>query len=111
MAAATEGALGNLHNKVAVVMSNALDQLAVQQVAYDAAMAKAIEEEDPELAPAAEPALNPALLSVIVRFLDGNKITCVPEAGNAMGDLERRLQEKMARRELKVVGGTSHDDD
>jgi hypothetical protein len=49
-------------------------------------------------------------LSVIARFLDSNKITCVPEAGNTMGDLERKLEAKKARRALKVVGGISHDE-
>jgi hypothetical protein len=110
VAAATEGKLGDLHNKMAQVMGNALNQLEVQQQAYDMAMAKAIEEQNPELAPAAEPNLNPALLSVIARFLDSNKITCVPEAGNTMGDLERKLEAKKARRALKVVGGISHDE-
>lgn len=110
MAAATEGKLGELHNKMAQVMGNALDQVTLQQQAYDLAMNKAIEEQNPDIAPAAEPNLNPALLSVIARFLDSNKITCVPEAGNAMGDLERKLQQKKERRALKVVGGLSHDE-
>jgi hypothetical protein len=44
VAAATEGKLGDLHNKMAQVMGNALNQLEVQQQAYDMAMAKAIEE-------------------------------------------------------------------
>lgn len=111
MSAATEGKLGDLHNKMAMVMGHALDQVELQQQAYNAQMAQAIENEDPDSAPAAEPNLNPALLSVIARFLDSNKITCVPEAGNAMGDLERRLEEKKRRKALKVVGGTSHDED
>ncbi|QIG67224.1 terminase small subunit protein [Rhizobium phage RHEph15] len=111
MAAATEGKLGELHNKMAQVMGNALDQVTLQQQAYDLQMAKALEEQNPDLAPAAEPNLNPALLSVIARFLDSNKITCVPEAGNTMGDLERKLAAKRERKALKVVGGISHTDD
>lgn len=110
MSAATESKLGELHNKIATVMGTALDQLALQQSAYDTAMAKAVEEQNPELAPAAEPNLNPALLSVIARFLDSNKITCVPEAGNTMGELEKKLAAKKARK-LAVVGGTSHVDE
>ena len=111
MAAAKESTLGELHNKMAQVMGTALDHVAMQQQAYTIGMNKAIEEENPELAPAAEPNINPALLSVIARFLDSNKITCVPEAGNTMGELERKLEAKRKRRELKVVGGVSHTDD
>lgn len=113
MAAATESKLGELHNKVATVMGTALDQLHSQQIAYDIAVQKATEEQDPELMPVSEPNLNPALLSVIERFLTNNKITCVPEAGNAMGDLERRLAEKKERKanRLKVVGGVDHEED
>jgi hypothetical protein len=96
---------------MAQVMGNALDHVSQQQEAYGIAMALAIENADPEMAPAAEPNLNPALLSVIARFLDSNKITCVPEIGNAMGELERKLALKKERRALKVVGGLSHTDE
>jgi len=51
-----------------------------------------------------EPELNPALLSVMVRFLDANKITCAPEAGNTMSDLEQRLADKAStRRSVRSV--------
>ena len=111
MAAATEGKLGDLHNKMAQVMGHALDQVELQQVAYNRAVEIAIEEDNPEAMPAAEPNLNPALLSVIARFLDSNKITCVPEAGNTMGELERKLKAKRERKNLRVVGGVNHVDD
>lgn len=85
---ATEGALGELHNKVAEVMSNALD--------------KVIEHQDEPMVDkngdTVEYQLNPALLSVITKFLAENKITCAPEAGNAMSDLERKLADKAATR-------------
>lgn len=111
MSAAKESTLGELHNKMAQVMGTALDHVAMQQEAYSQGMAKAIEEQNPDIAPAAEPNLNPALLSVIARFLDSNKITCVPEAGNTMGELERKLAAKRERKALKVVGGIAHTDE
>jgi hypothetical protein len=87
MTKATESQLGSLHAKIAEVMTNALDNI-------------------PE---GTRP--NPALLSVIVRFLDANKITCAPEAGNEMGELEQKLAEKRSKRRLRVVGGISHTDE
>jgi hypothetical protein len=53
-----------------------------------------------------EAELNPALLSVMVRFLDSNKVTCAPEAGNSMGELEQRLAEKAKKR--RSVGNVVH---
>lgn len=110
MASATETKLGDLHNKIATVMGNALDHIEKQQLAYGQAIDAAIELNDPEAVPASEPNVNPALLSVIARFLDSNNITCVPETGNVMGELERKLKQKKERR-LKVVGGISHTED
>lgn len=101
--AATETALGTLHAKVAQVMTNALDQITVQQAAYELAVNEAIESGNSEAIPVSAPEANPALLSVAVRFLDANKITCVPEAGNIMGELEQRLAKKKERK-LKAVG-------
>lgn len=81
---ATEGRLGDLHNKIAEVMISALENIECN--------------EDAEL--------NPALLSVMVRFLDANKVTCAPEAGNTMGELEQRLADKAKRR--RSVGNVVH---
>lgn len=111
MTAASEGKLGALHNKLADVMGNALEQIETNQQAYELQVKTAIEEENPEALPISAPDLNPALLSVIERFLGNNKISCVPEEGNAMGDLERKLEAKKARRKMKVVGGTAHMDE
>lgn len=86
---ATEGRLGDLHNKVAEVMIKALDHFEQAQ-------------DDAEI----PPELNPALLSVMVRFLDANKITCAPAEGNAMSDLEQRLADKSKRR--RSVGNVVH---
>jgi NADPH:quinone reductase-like Zn-dependent oxidoreductase len=98
---ATEGTLGNLHNKVAEVMIGALDTIEKAQQAYDAMDVEVIAEKGIK-----EPEVNPALLSVMVRFLDSNKVTCAPEQGNTMSDLERKLEEK--RKNRRTVGNVVH---
>ena len=92
---ATEGQLGELHQKVAKVLCNALDRVITEQEAPA----------DPEI----DLPLNPALLSVAIKFLDSNKITCAPEAGNHMSDLERKLADKAATR--RKVGNVTFLDD
>ena len=87
---ATEGQLGELHQKVAKVMSNALDRVLETQ---DAGGIKA--GDDGELV---EIPLNPALLSVVTKFLAENKITCAPETGNHMSELEGKLAERASKR-------------
>ena len=98
---ATEGTLGDLHNKVADVMIGALATIEKAQEAYSAMDTEVIAEKGIK-----EPELNPALLSVMVRFLDANKITCAPEAGNTMSDLEQRLADKSKKR--RAVGNVVH---
>jgi hypothetical protein len=97
---ASEGALGELHSKVAKVMTKALDQIERQQENWENYTPKDDEELPPD-----PPEVNPALLSVMVRFLDANKITCAPETGNEMSDLEKRLE---AKRQRKRVGNVVH---
>lgn len=109
--AATEGKLGKLHEKLAEVMGNALDQHEIEQRAYEAAVQHSEEMEDPALLPLSAPNLNPSLLSVIERFLGTNKITCVPEEGNAMGDLEQKLAAKKERKQRRQVGNVVHLDE
>ena len=94
---ATEEALGDLHNKVAKVMTNALDKVITAQ-------------ENPVTGEDGEPVevpVNPALLSVVTKFLAENKITCAPQEGNAMSDLEKKLAAKKQTRR-KVVGNVVH---
>lgn len=86
---ATEGQLGELHQKVAKVMANALDNVITAQEAGE------VMTEDGEVK---EFNVNPALLSVITKFLNENKITCAPEAGNTMSELEAKLADKASRR-------------
>ncbi|QPC44926.1 hypothetical protein HW532_20835 [Kaustia mangrovi] len=95
---AKEGTLGDLHNRVAEVMIGALDQIKAQQEASDPGN---------EDMPPPEP--NSALLSVMVRFLNDNKITCAPENGNQMSELEKKLAEKKRKRVGNVVH--LHDED
>lgn len=96
---ANEDKLGELHNKVADVMIKALGQIEQSQTHFEELVGT---EKEPDL----PPDVNPALLSVMVRFLDANKITCAPAEGNNMSDLERKLQEK--RKKRRSVGNVVH---
>jgi hypothetical protein len=98
---ATEGTLGDLHNKVADVMISALDHIEKAQDAYEAMDVEVLAEKGIE-----PPELNPALLSVMVRFLDANKITCAPAEGNTMSELEQKLADKAKKR--RAVGNVVH---
>jgi hypothetical protein len=93
---ASESSLGDLHTKVAKVMINALDKVIAQQ-------------ENPtqdENGNDVEVVINPALISVAVKFLDSNKITCAPEIGNTMSELEQKLAAKAKKR--RQVGNVVH---
>ena len=99
---ATEADLGNLHSKIATVMTKALDQIEQRQENWS--NADSATQDDP-------PEVNPALLSVMVRFLDANKITCAPEAGNSMNELEKKLAaKKQTRRQVGNVVHLEQDD-
>lgn len=93
--AAKEGLLGNLHNKVARVMVNALD-------VHEKAQENYLKSEDED---AIEPVLSAPLLGVITKFLNDNKITCVPEESAGLSELEERLKNKRNRR---AVGNVVH---
>ncbi|OSI20083.1 hypothetical protein BST65_35235 [Bradyrhizobium canariense] len=82
-------------------MISALDTIEKSQHAYELMDAEVIADKGIK-----EPEINPALLSVMVRFLDANKVTCAPEAGNTMGELEQRLADKAKRR--RSVGNVVH---
>lgn len=83
-------------------MIRALDISEKAQEVYEATDVEVLAEKGMK-----EPELNPALLSVMVRFLDANKVTCAPEAGNEMGELEKRLAEKASKRR-RSVGNVVH---
>jgi hypothetical protein len=94
---ATESALGELHGKVAKVMTRALDQLEKQQDEWEQAQALDVVEPPP--------AVNPSLLSVMTKFLSDNKITCDPADSGAMSELEKKLAERRTKRR---VGNVTH---
>lgn len=95
---ATEEVLGTLHQRVAKVLTNALE--AVIETQENGSV------EDKDGNPI-EYTLNPALLSVATKFLSDNKITCAPMEGNAMSDLEKSLAAK-AKTRRRVVGNVVH---
>lgn len=90
--AASEGALGELHNRVANVMKGALD-------VYDAAQRDYLDKVDTgDTQDVIVPEVNASLLSVITKFLSDNSITCVPEESDAVTGLAASLKEKRAKR-------------
>lgn len=95
--AATEDDLGNLHNKVAKVMTNALTQIETAQEQFDT-LAEAAGQE-PELIASIidkRPEVSPALLSAMTKFLADNHITCNDAKGAASG-LKDTLDQKRKR--------------
>lgn len=90
---ATEEELGKLHNKVAKVMANALDVVEKAQENF----LDAVEIDVPV------PEVSAPLLSVITKFLNDNKITCVPSESAGLSDLAERLKKKRKR-----VGNVVH---
>jgi hypothetical protein len=82
-------------------MISALDTIEKAQEVFEATDVEVLAEKGIK-----QPELNPALLSVMVRFLDANKVTCAPEAGNSMGELEQRLADKAKKR--RSVGNVVH---
>lgn len=109
---ATETQLGELHNAVAKVMTNALTVSEVAQEVYlrkteyikdnpdDPDMLMALPERPPEV-----PA---TLLSVITKFLADNKITCIPEESKQGNELQDKLNAMRANGRRKSVGNVVH---
>jgi len=99
--AATEEVLGELHAKVATVMTNMI-------VAIDRAQEDYLNRpEDAEYE--APPEVSAAALGVVTKFLNDNKISCAPADSNELSGLERTLADKQARRgKLRLV---NHEDD
>lgn len=93
--AATEGDLGALHSKVAKVMANALSNIETAQELF---------EENPEAVD--RPEVSAPLLGVITKFLNDNKISCVPEESEELSDLAKRLENKRQKR--RQVGNVVH---
>src|SRR6056297_1839699 len=67
--AATEKSLGELHNAIAVRLT------------------EEVQKEE----------LDPRFLQAGIKFLNDNKITCVEHTSNALGELDRQLQKRKTR--------------
>ena len=106
--AASEQELGNLHNKVAKVMVRALNQFEKAQDVFDATLVNAEDNPDSIME---RPEISPALLGVMTKFLNENKITCTPEQSESMSELEKTLADKRTRRRpRRQVGNVVHMD-
>lgn len=103
--AARESELGELHAKVAKVMSRAIDQIDRAQDLFDV-QAKAYETLPPEelavQAPIEPPQLSAPLMGVMTKFLADNSITCAPEASEEMSGLAKALAEKKKKRGVNL---------
>lgn len=88
--AANEKTLGNLHDKVARVLSDALDGDELPEVIDD--------ETGEVIAPAKRLAPSAAIIAAATKFLKDNNITCVPTEDNALGELQRKMEERRNKR-------------
>lgn len=90
--AASEDALGALHNKVAEVLSKALDGQELPAVEDDDGN---VVQEAVVMAPSA------AVITASIQFLKNNNITCAASESNALGELERKMKDRQAKRANK----------
>jgi hypothetical protein len=95
--AATETALGALHEKVAEVLTEALDGDIIP--GYD--------EENPETGeithvPDRKLPASAAIIAAATKFLKDNNITCAPSDDNRTGDLVNKLKEKQKARATRL---------
>lgn len=95
--AATETKLGELHAKVATVMTNALDVVEKAQIGY-------LDADADDVGPM--PEVSAPLLGVITKFLSDNKISCLIEESDAVGGLAATLAER--RKNRRTVGNVVH---
>lgn len=87
--AADETKLGELHNKVAEVLTNALEGQQLPDYT------------DPDTGEVVKGAkLEPsgAVLTAAIQFLKNNNITCAPGENNALGALEAKMRERQEKR-------------
>lgn len=100
--AAKEDVLGTLHEKVAQVMTQALDvNDKAQQLYLDGPDTT---EDGTDVLP--PPEINPALLGAITKFLKDNNVTCAPADSEALKGLEYRLNAK--KQSKRKVGNVTH---
>lgn len=93
--AASEETLGTLHNRVAKVMLNYVDVVDKAQEDY-------LKNEAEDVGPM--PELSAPMMAVMTKFLNDNKITCVPAESDTVNDLANELAEKRAARRNRRTG-------
>lgn len=91
---ATEQRLGELHAKVAEVLSEALE--GEELPGYK-------DEETGEIVPPKKLAPSAAIIAAATKFLKDNEITCAASDSNALGVLEKKMEERRARRANATV--------
>ena len=101
--AATESSLGELHAKVAKVMTRAIDQIGQAQDLYEAIP----DEQKQEQGLIDPPALSAPLMGVMTKFLADNSITCAPAESDELSGLAQALASKKAK-QRRQVGNVVH---
>lgn len=94
---ATEAELGDLHAKAARVMSKVL-------ISYEKAQDEFLRLIEGGMSPEQLlefPEIPPAMLSVIIKFLNDNKITAEPEGKTETSELAIQLANRQQRREQR----------
>jgi hypothetical protein len=90
--AASEGALGELHDKVATTLSKMLDGKVLPAVTDEDGN---VLQEEVVMEPSA------AVLTASIQFLKNNNITCAPGENNALGELEAKMRKRQEQRANK----------
>lgn len=91
---ASEGKLGDLHDRVADVLIDNLESEIEGEF---------INKDDPDAKPVTLKKVQPALVACAVKFLKDNDITCVPAEGNKINDLKEKLAAKQRQFGSKVI--------
>ncbi len=103
--AATEAALGELHSKVAKVMTGALETIDIAQEVYKHQAEQVFADPESIIPIEKPPGVSPALLGAITKFLSDNSITCAPGESKELSELESTLERKRRKR---TVGNVIH---
>lgn len=93
MAPASEGTLGQLHDKVARTLSDMLDGQELPAVTDDDGN---VVQEATVIPPSA------AVITASIQFLKNNNITCAPSQDNALGELEQKMKARQEKRANKA---------
>lgn len=92
--AATEKRLGELHAKIAEVLIEALDGEVLPGYT---------DPETGEVFPDKRMLPSAAVIGAATKFLKDNEITCQPSESNALGELQRKMEARRAKRSANVV--------